>query len=75
MQIEIDTAKVITGVATSIIISILIYIGSTVYELDKHSEILEYRMEILDQKIEAFNKVAQDLYETKADKFRKLSPN
>jgi len=75
MQLEIDSSKVITGVITSVIISILIYIGSTVYILDKHSELIEYKIEMIDQKVDSFNVVAQDLYETKADKYRKLSPN
>jgi hypothetical protein len=74
MQIEIDAVKMATGIATSITLALLVYIGSTVYQLDKHSELLEYKIMILENKIDSYSSVAQDLYETKADKFRPINP-
>jgi len=54
MNINIDTGKIIT----TLIIALLLYIGSTVRELELEQKLQAY-------KLEQVNYVLQDLYETK----------
>jgi len=57
MKFEIDFTKIIT----SLILAALLYIGSTVHELDKEQKLINY-------KITQIHSVLQNLYEVKAKK-------
>ncbi len=61
MTIDVDITKILISVGTSIIIAIIMYIGTTVHHLDKNHAIMDY-------KIEQINSVLQDLYEEKKDR-------
>ncbi len=52
---EIDFNKILT----SVILAILMYMGSTVYEMDKEQKLINY-------KIDQIHMVLQNLYEIKA---------
>jgi len=55
MKLEIDFNKILT----SIILAILMYMGSTIYEMDKEQKLINY-------KIDQIHMVLQNLYEIKA---------
>jgi cell division protein FtsL len=57
MNIKID----ITNIITSILIALIIYIGTTTYNMDKEQQLINY-------KIDQIHAVLQDLYEVKAKK-------
>jgi len=57
MKIEFDLGKIIT----SILLAIILYMGNTIYELDKEQKLINY-------KIDMIHEVLQDLYEIKAKK-------
>jgi YbbR domain-containing protein len=57
MKIELDISKIIT----SIILAVVLYIGTTVYNLDKEQKLINY-------KIDQIHLVLQDLYERKIKK-------
>jgi hypothetical protein len=57
MNIKID----ITNIITSILIALIIYIGTTTYNMDKEQQLINY-------KIDQIHVVLQDLYEVKAKK-------
>ena len=57
MSVEVDANKILT----SIILALIIYIGKTVYQLDKDMSIVKYQ-------VDQMNYVFQDIYELKADK-------
>jgi len=57
MKLEIDFSKIIT----SIILAAIMYMGSTVYEMDKEQSLINY-------KIDQIHAVLQNLYEIKAKK-------
>jgi len=57
MKIEFDLGKIIT----SILLAIILYMGNTIYKLDKEQKLINY-------KIDMIHEVLQDLYEIKAKK-------
>ena len=57
-MMEINIKEMLTKVLTSISVALLMYIGHTVYNLDKRTSLEEYRMDTM-------NGVIQDIYETK----------
>ncbi len=61
MILDIDVTKVVISIASAVAIAIIMYIGSTVHNLDRNSALIEY-------KIEQINIVLQDIYDEKKDK-------
>ncbi len=57
MNIKIDVNKIITAV----ILAIILYIGSTVHDLEINQRLIQYQMT-------QTNKILQDLYDTKKNK-------
>lgn len=57
MNITIDANKILTA----IILALIMYIGKTVYTLDRDMGIVKYQ-------VDQMNYVFQDIYELKADK-------
>ena len=57
MKLEIDANKILTA----IILALVMYIGKTVYMLDKDMALVQYKL--IEQ-----NRVLQDIYDNKRDK-------
>jgi hypothetical protein len=55
MKIEFDLGKIIT----SILLAIILYMGNTIYELDKEQKLINYNIDMI-------HEVLKDLYEIKA---------
>lgn len=60
MKINLDLNKIIT----TVILTIILYIGKTVHDLEINQKLIQYQMIQI-------NKVLQDLYETKVDRLNK----